>query len=122
MRFTLTCFAAILSIGFYAASAVAETGFQRITSETEFIEKVGGKDLKIFGISVRVLPEGEIDGRAYGRNVKGAWQWNDGFFCRDLFWGKRDMGPNCQEVKVDGNIVRFTSDKGAGIYADLKIH
>jgi hypothetical protein len=53
--------------------------------------------------------------------VTGDWQWTDGYFCRTLFYGERDLGPNCQEVKVQGATVRFTSDKGQGIYAELTL-
>ena len=73
------------------------------------------------GIKVTVTPDGHINGKAYGRPVKGKWKWSDGYFCRDLSWGKMDLGPNCQEVRVNGKTVRFQSDRGTGRFADLRM-
>ena len=42
-------------------------------------------------------------------------------FLPDLFYGERDLGPNCQEVQVNGETLRFTSDQGQGIHADLTL-
>jgi len=107
-----------------AAAALVATpalAFEKIKSKSEFMKVVQGKDLTILGISVNVQPNGAIGGKAYGRPVKGEWNWRDGYFCRDLFWGEMDLGPNCQEVRVNGNTIRFQSDKGTGRYADLRI-
>lgn len=107
-----------------AASMIAPTSaaaFDKVKSKSEFMQIVQGKNLTIMGISVNVQPNGAIGGKAYGRPVKGEWRWSDGYFCRDLSWGDMDLGPNCQEVKVDGNTIRFQSDKGTGRYADLRI-
>ncbi len=95
--------------------------FEKVTTRNQFVEIVSGKDLKLTGITVNVTPGGQIKGRAYGFGVKGEWKWQNGYFCRSLFWGKKDLGPNCQEVKVHGNKIRFTSDKGTGQYADLTL-
>ena len=109
---------AALACVLFPASALA---FEKIESREEFVEAIEGKDLKITGISVNVTPAGEIKGRAFGIRVSGEWQWRDGYFCRSLFWGRQDLGPNCQEVTIDGDTIRFTSDRGAGEYADLKM-
>ncbi len=110
---------AVLATLACTGSVQADLELNKITDRQDFERLVVGKELTIFGIRVKVTPSGEIDGRAYGRDVSGRWQWKDGYFCRDLYWGKRDLGPNCQEVRVDGNTVRFTSDKGTGRFADL---
>ncbi len=102
-------------------AATAAQGFERIDGKDEFMRVVDGKDLRITGIRVNVTRNGEITGRAFGMGVKGEWNWQDGFFCRTLFWGKRDLGQNCQKVSVQGNTIRFQSDRGAGEYADLSI-
>jgi hypothetical protein len=102
-----------------SGAALAEAG--PIKTKQEFMQTVVGKDLTILGIRVNVSPDGAIGGRAYGRQVRGSWQWQGGYFCRDLYWGKTDLGPNCQEVRLHGNKVRFTSDRGTGQYADLTI-
>lgn len=114
--------AGAIALGMGAGGSVdAEQKLSKVTQKQDFERLVVGKDLTIFGIRVTVTPEGMIDGRAYGRDVTGKWSWQDGYFCRDLYWGKRDLGPNCQEVRVDGRTVRFTSDRGAGQSADLTI-
>ena len=84
-----------------------------------FVSLMDGRELTRFGIKLIVTPDGKIDGRAFGRNVTGAWRWQSGYFCRDLYWGQRDLGPNCQAVKVQGRTVRFISDQGSGEFADL---
>lgn len=116
MRLTvLACIAAIS-----AAPATAD-GFNQIQKESEFISVISDKKLTRFGIDLTVTPSGQIAGRAFGRPVSGAWQWKSGYFCRDLYWGKRDLGPNCQAVKVQGSTIRFISDRGAGEFADLRL-
>jgi len=112
--------AVTLIAGSYTATpALADPNLSKVTDRSEFERLVVGRDLSIFGIKLTVTPEGQIAGRAYGRTVTGAWRWKDGYFCRDLFWGERDLGPNCQEVRVSGKTVRFTSDRGKGRFADL---
>jgi hypothetical protein len=80
-----------------------------------------GRELRRFGIRLTVTPDGTIQGRAFGTPVTGQWNWNDGYFCRDLFYGEDDLGFNCQLVQVNGETLRFTSDQGQGIYADLTL-
>lgn len=103
---------------FLAAPAMAE-GFSQIKDRSQFVSLIENRDLTRFGIRVNVTPEGDIRGRAFGRDVTGAWQWDGSYFCRDLYWGERDLGANCQAVERDGNTVRFTSDQGRGDHADL---
>ena len=106
---------------FLVSLPLAAQAFDKVTSRDQFLQIVSGKDLRLTGITVNVTPSGEIKGRAYGFGVQGEWQWQNGYFCRSLYWGKKDLGPNCQEVKVHGDTIRFTSDKGTGQFADLKM-
>jgi hypothetical protein len=55
------------------------------------------------------------------RRSPGSGTGNNGYFCRDLFFGEDDLGFNCQLVQVNGETLRFTSDQGQGIYADLTL-
>lgn len=114
MRFTVMALVASL----VAVPASAEQ-FSKIDEREAFVSLIEDRKLTRFGIRLSVTPNGQIVGRAFGRDVSGAWQWQAGYFCRDLYWGKRDLGANCQEVKVQGGTIRFTSDKGAGDFADL---
>lgn len=99
--------------------ALAE--FSVVTSRAEFENLVSGRELRRFGIRVTVTPQGEIVGRAFGGDVTGQWTWQDGYFCRDLYYVGDDLGYNCQLVQVQGETLRFTTDRGHGIYADLTL-
>lgn len=108
----------VIAIALSASAAFAE-GFDKINDRDTFVSVISEKKLTRLGIRLTVTPNGQILGKAFGRSVTGAWQWRSGYFCRDLYWGKRDLGANCQEVKVQGRTIRFTSDRGSGDYADL---
>ena len=96
-------------------------GFEIVRDRNAFVSLVKGKDLKRMGITLQVTSDGKIAGRALGQPVSGAWKWSGGYFCRDLAWGKQDLGPNCQAVKIKGSVIRFISDRGTGEYADLRV-
>lgn len=116
MRLTVFAFIAAVASG----PAIAEE-FDQIDNKSEFLSVVADRNLTRLGINLTVTPSGQIKGKAFGRPVTGAWQWQSGYFCRDLYWGQRNLGPNCQAVKVQGSTVRFISDQGAGEYADLNM-
>jgi hypothetical protein len=118
MRTFLT---AILATALVTTSVSAAQAFQVVSDQSRFIDLVEDKELTRFGIRLTVTPDGSITGKAFGRSVSGNWRWSNGYFCRDLYYGKRDLGPNCQEVRVNGSTVRFTSDRGEGIFADLEL-
>ncbi len=114
MRLAVLALATVL----LASPALAEP-FDKIDERDTFVSLIKDRKLTRLGIRLTVTPGGQIVGRAFGRNVSGAWQWRAGYFCRDLYWGQRDLGANCQEVKVQGETLRFTSDRGTGEFADL---
>lgn len=116
MQTTLLAFCAAL-----IALPVHAEGFSKVSDKQAFVSLVDGRKLTRAGIKIDVTPDGQIRGRAFGRDVTGAWSWQSGFFCRDLYWGSRDLGANCQAVTVQGDTIRFTSDQGAGEFADLKL-
>lgn len=100
--------------------ALAE--FQKVDSEAEFRRLVAGKTLTRPMVRLQVSPQGAISGRGMTWDVTGRWTWQNGYFCRDLAWGGDDLGYNCQEVKVNGRKVRFTSDRGTGDSADFTMN
>lgn len=102
------------------AEARAE-GFRVVDDGTRFVLLIEGRELRRFGIALTVSPQGEIAGRAFGAPVRGEWRWEGGYFCRDLFWNETDLGYNCQLVQQNGDTLRFTSDQGAGMFADLRL-
>lgn len=93
----------------------------KVEDRSEFVSLVEGRTLARSLIQLNVLPNGQIEGRGAGRDVTGTWNWDGGYFCRDLFWGKRKLGYNCQEVSADGGTIRFQSDRGAGDIADFML-
>ena len=106
----------IATTGFGSAEA-----FNVVVSRDTFVTLVQGRELRRFGIRLTVTDDGAIRGRAFGTAVTGQWDWENGYFCRDLFFGEEDLGFNCQLVQVNGETLRFTSDQGAGQYADLTL-
>ena len=112
--------AAIFTI-FATPGAIAAEPLSVVSSRDSFVSLVQGKELRRFGIRLTVTPDGAIQGRAFGTPVTGQWAWDNGYFCRDLFWGDDDLGFNCQLVQAHGETLRFTSDQGQGIYADLTL-
>jgi hypothetical protein len=96
-------------------------GFRVVDSDARFLALVEGRELRRLGIRLIVSPTGVIEGRAFGGPVRGEWRWENGYFCRDLFWNDTDLGYNCQLVQENGTVLRFTSDEGAGMFADLTL-
>ncbi|MEO0750258.1 MAG: dihydrodipicolinate reductase [Pseudomonadota bacterium] len=121
MRFLKFVLATLFLISPISSTSAQADDFQQVTNKSTFVSLMNGRELTRFGINLVVTPDGRIDGKAFGRDVKGAWRWQGGYFCRDLSWGERDLGANCQMVKRQGRTIRFISDKGAGEFADLRL-
>jgi len=113
---------AVLGLGLMAGPRTAQAEeFRVVDSDTRFVALIEGRELRRLGIRLTVTPTGEIQGRAFGGPVTGQWRWENGYFCRDLFWNDTDLGYNCQLVQENGPTLRFTSDQGAGMFADLTL-
>ena len=109
----------LMSLVLLAAPVGAQAEFSPVTERSQFLSLIEDRDLTRFGITVEVTTDGQIKGRAFGRNVSGAWKWNGDYFCRNLYWGSMDLGANCQAVRRKGETLRFISDQGTGRQADL---
>lgn len=105
-----------------AVPAFANDDFSTVSTKSEFLQIVNGKNLKFSGASIQLASNGTINGKAYGKTVSGTWQWKGNYFCRSIMWGSRDLGPNCEVVKIDGNTLRFITDHGKGKRADMSLH
>ena len=92
-----------------------------ISERPDFEKLVKDKKLERFLISLSVTGDGKIEGSAAGRDVSGDWNWIDGYFCRTLMWGERELKYNCQKVTFDGRRLRFISDRGAGQSASFAL-
>ncbi len=96
---------------------------ERILDRSTLLDVVSQKVLilRLFGIKLKIMEDGRIEGKAMGRDVVGDWEWQDGFFCRSMFWGERDIGYNCQEVSINNKKIKFISDRGLGASAKFLI-
>lgn len=113
--------AACLTAALSLIAAGAKADFARIDSQDDFVAHVTGKTLTRPLVKLQVTGDGRIEGRGSVWDVTGSWSWQDGFFCRDLYWGGDALGYNCQEVQVDEDRVRFTSDRGRGDSAVFRL-
>ncbi len=99
-------------------AAASATEYRTVSDRGEFLSLVDGKELRIgaLGIRIRVEDDGSIAGRASGWDLTGRWNWQDGYFCREMDWSGYEIEYNCQLVEVTdaNNRVRFTVDRGAG--------
>jgi hypothetical protein len=110
--------AAGLLIGM-GTSASAE--FSKVNDQSQFVQLVQGKTLTRPFVRLEVSPQGEISGVGAAWDVTGQWSWQDGYFCRDLYWGGDALGYNCQQVEVRDERIRFTSDRGQGDSAEFTL-
>ena len=91
--------------------------FEPVRDKDAFLSLIKDKDLRIglYNLTLKVTPDGRINGTALGWAISGSWRWEDGYFCRDMDWSGYAIPFNCQLVEaVDGSRVRFTSDRGQG--------
>lgn len=116
---TLTAVAAA-AFAMMAVEASADS-FELVSDRSEFVSLVDGRTLKYPGVSLRVTPDGQIRGSGLGVDVTGDWRWRGNFFCRDLYWGDREIGYNCQAVLRNGSTLRFVADQGQGRSADFRL-
>ncbi|MEX0339734.1 MAG: dihydrodipicolinate reductase [Arenibacterium sp.] len=115
MRSIVSAFALTL------VASVASADFAKVDNLAEFKSIVAGKTLTRPMIRLEVTPGGDIRGMGARWEVTGNWSWQDGYFCRDLYWGGDALGYNCQEVRVKENRIRFTSDRGRGDSAVFRL-
>ena len=113
----------LMSAMILGASMARAGDMAPIKDEGMFLSYLDGRSLTIrmFGLTIDVAEDGTIGGKAVGRPITGSWSWQDGFFCREMAWGAREIPYNCQLVEAAGNEMRFTTDKGAGDSADFRL-
>lgn len=98
--------------------------FEPVRDKSAFLSLVQDRELRIglYNLSLNVLPDGRIEGSALGWSITGSWNWQDGYFCRQMDWSGMAIDYNCQLVEVEGaEKVRFTVDQGAGDSAVFKL-
>jgi hypothetical protein len=127
MRETLAAAGLIATLSLAAAEARAES-FETVTDGRAFVQLVAGKTLTLVrpflmrnAVKLQVSPEGRITGTALTAPVTGQWQWQNGYFCREMAWGDDPIPANCQVVQVNGDRIRFIADQGQGDRADFAL-
>ena len=106
------------------AALPAHADFKPISDREAFMQAIDGRELRmgVFQITLKITPDGQINGSALGWDVTGTWAWDDGYFCREMDWSGKVIPYNCQLVEVLGaEKVRFTVDKGAGDEATFNL-
>jgi hypothetical protein len=104
--------------------AAAANDFEPIKDKDDFLSLVQNRELRIgiYNLSLNLLPDGQIKGSALGWDITGKWQWQDGYFCREMDWSGMAIEYNCQLVEANGDErLRFTVDKGTGDSATFKL-
>jgi hypothetical protein len=105
-------------------AAAQASDFQPVRDKGAFLTLVQDRELRIgmYNLSLNLLPDGRIEGSALGWDITGSWQWQDGYFCREMDWSGMAIDYNCQLVEArDDERLRFTVDKGAGDSATFKL-
>ena len=110
----------IIFLSLMATSAAAQ---EILTKRSDFLNAVAANilEIKLLRLQLKVLDNGKITGKAFGRDVTGAWEWTNGFFCRSMTWGDRELENNCQQVVNDRKSLIFISDKGTGRSATFSL-
>ena len=118
MRIGMTALAIVAG-----GTAAAAQDFVPVTERDTFLQLLGDKNLsnRLYGVNLKVLPDGTITGTGAGWDVTGTWSWQDGFFCREMTWGGDPIPYNCQLVESNGPDMRFTTDQGAGDSASFRL-
>ena len=112
----------VLAVCLSGAPAAAE-GFRQVASRDEFVGLVKDRELRLgrFNVWLSVLPDGAIKGSALGWGITGSWNWQEGYFCREMDWSGYAVPFNCQLVEAHGSDrLRFTVDRGAGDSASFR--
>ena len=113
MKFVFSFLTASIVAGVVAGPAFAE--FKKIKTEAQFQKQVVGAKISNNGTWLVLSNDGKLTGKtAKGDKMNGVWKWNQGFFCRNLLIGKKELGSDCQVVAIDGNEVQFTREQGKG--------
>ncbi|QFT64850.1 hypothetical protein SAMN05421853_101360 [Roseivivax halotolerans] len=101
--------AAVLTFGM-AQTALADPNWLPITSESEFMRAVAGKELEDRrGNKLRVRTDGTYVAITKGREASGEWRWSGDTLCREA---PGDVGSGCQKWEVAGDWVRILPQSG----------
>ena len=98
---------------FGAAEAVA-LDYRAVKRQGEFTEAVVNKTITADWGWIRLSPGGQITGEVNGAPVRGAWSWENGYYCREYAYGDTTLAHNCQTIHISGRNLLLIRDKGKG--------
>jgi hypothetical protein len=118
MRLSIIHVASVLVMVGTAASAQS---FKQVKTEKEFREQI--VDRKLLGEVgwMRVKSDGKTEGHILNQKFRAAWVWANKMYCRNAVLGKRDLGTDCQVVKLSGDQVQFIREYGKGDTGQMRI-
>ena len=103
---------AVSITGLCLGAVVNAEDFKPILTEGEFQELVVGKRMYLNDNYVTVEKNGRVEGKFGGKQLKGAWEWRDQYWCRTLTTHSKDT--DCQTWSVNGNQFLVTRERGKG--------
>ena len=114
----IVAFAVLLTLS--APAAAIESG-RRLTTEKEFRELVVDRQLTAARTILSYTGDGLIQGKSRGEQIEGIWRWAGALLCRTATVGTRNLGLDCQEVFVIGDLVVIVRNEGLGTAFALRI-
>jgi hypothetical protein len=112
---------ALAVLGFAIAGVSLPTpaqaqNWQRITTEQQYRDRIVDRQiLTNEGNRFTSHADGRVTGEWSGQRMVGAWQWHQGFWCRNVRLGQNpETGTDCQLVELRGIEVRKTRNQGRG--------
>lgn len=111
MRITTLCLACVATL---AATGLHAENFKRINSEADFRALVVDRKLTAGKDWMTVKSDGTTVGRIFEQKFNAAWVWQNRMYCRNAVMGKRQLGTDCQVVRIAGKSVEFIREYGKG--------
>jgi len=116
MRLAISGIALLCAAAFALPGAAEAQNWQRITSEQDFQNRIVGRQfMREDGSHFTYHRDGRLSGTWSGQPMAGAWQWHQGFLCRNVRVGTNpETGTDCQVWELGGNLLRVTREQGRG--------
>lgn len=109
---------AALAAGVMVTQAAAGD-FKRIKTEAEYREKIAGDKFVSGKDHVVIKENGKMSGKFGGKKLVGAWNWQQGYWCRTIRVGGKDLGSDCQVVMASDTQMYLIRKQGKGDKSQL---
>ncbi|WP_372885044.1 hypothetical protein [Shimia sp.] len=110
----------ILASAMVLANPANAQSLNKITNEDDYRAMVvGHKFYDEHGNWVRSNADGTMVGRFNKEKLRGAWNWQGRYFCRNIILGKNELGTDCQVVYTNGTQLQSKRNKGKGELSDV---